>query len=95
MKDANLAESPMINHTAQILLVEDEADVRETIKAQLKEEGHHVVDTESGSEALALAESSRFDIVLTDVMIPDMNGMELVQRITVKPPRHHCHDRVW
>ncbi len=79
------AESPIESRGAQILLVEDEVDVRDSIKAQLEGEGHQVVVTESGSEALALAESSQFDIVLTDVMIPDINGIELVQRINQLP----------
>ncbi len=79
------AESPIESRVAQILLVEDEVDVRDSIKAQLEGEGHQVVVTESGSEALALAESSQFDIVLTDVMIPDINGIELVQRINQLP----------
>ncbi len=79
------AESPNANRIAQILLVEDEVDVRNSIKLQLEEEGHQVVETESGSEALALAESSQFDIVLTDVMIPGINGIELVQRINQLP----------
>jgi len=79
------AESPIASRVAQILLVEDEVDVRDSIKAQLEGEGHQVVETESGSEALALAESSQFDIVLTDVMIPDINGIELVQRINQLP----------
>ncbi|MDH4194088.1 MAG: sigma-54 dependent transcriptional regulator [Nitrospirota bacterium] len=79
------AESPIESRGAQILLVEDEVDVRDSIKAQLEGEGHQVVATESGSEALALAESSQFDIVLTDVMIPDINGIELVQRINQLP----------
>lgn len=79
------AESPIANRVAQILLVEDEVDVRNSIKAQLEDDGHQVVETESGSEALALVETSQFDIVLTDVMIPDMNGIELVQRINQSP----------
>ncbi len=79
------AESPIANRVAHILLVEDEVDVRNSIKLQLEEEGHQVVETESGSEALALAESSQFDIVLTDVMIPDIDGIELVQRINQLP----------
>ncbi|PJA77911.1 MAG: DNA-binding response regulator [Nitrospirae bacterium CG_4_9_14_3_um_filter_51_5] len=79
------AESASATQVARILLVEDEVDVRESIKLQLENEGHQVVDTESGSDALALAESSRFDIVLTDVMIPDINGIELVQRIMQLP----------
>ncbi len=72
---------------ANILLVEDEFDVRETIKLQLKDEGHHVTDTDSGYEAMALAESSQFDLILTDVMIPDLNGLELVQRMNHLPNR--------
>lgn len=79
------AESPIANRVGQILLVEDEVDVRNSIKMQLEEEGHQVVETESGREALALAESAQFDIVLTDVMIPDMNGLELVERIKQVP----------
>ena len=69
------------DRVAKILLVEDERDVRETIKLQLEDEGHEVSEAESGSEALALAESLVFDIVLTDVMIPGINGIELVQQI--------------
>ena len=79
------AESPIASRGAQILLVEDEVDVRDSLKAQLEGEGHQVVATESGSEALALVESSEFDIVLTDVMIPGINGLELVQRINQLP----------
>lgn len=79
------AESAIAKQVARVLLVEDEVDVRESIKLQLEDEGHQVVDTESGGDALVLAESTQFDIVLTDVMIPDINGIELVQRIMQLP----------
>ena len=78
-------ESHKPPRVAQILLVEDEVDVRETIKLQLEGEGHQVIESQSGSEALVLAESSQFDIVLTDVMIPGINGIELVQHINQLP----------
>jgi CheY-like chemotaxis protein len=42
------------DRVAKILLVEDERDVRETIKLQLEDEGHEVSEAESGSDALAL-----------------------------------------
>jgi DNA-binding NtrC family response regulator len=74
-------ESLANDRVAKILLVEDERDVRETIKLQLEDEGHEVSEAESGSDALALAESLSFDIVLTDVMIPGINGIELVQQM--------------
>ena len=85
MEAFDSAGSAIAKQVARILLVEDEVDVRESIKLQLEDEGHQVVDTESGGDALVLAESSQFDVVLTDVMIPDINGIELVQRITQLP----------
>ncbi len=81
MEKSATSDSPVLQTGAQILLIEDEMDVRSSIKAQLEDEGHHVVETETGKEALALSESSQFDIVLTDVMLPDVNGIELVQHL--------------
>ena len=78
-------ESPNGGTVAHILLVEDEADVRESLRSQLEGEGHEVTVTDSGMEALALVESSKFDIVLTDVMLPDLNGLELVERLKPLP----------
>ena len=70
---------------AHILLVEDEIDIREALCAQLQDEGHQVVSTESGTEALSLLQQSPFDILLTDVMIPGINGIELVEQIAQLP----------
>ncbi len=81
MENPTIPESSPQSSGGHILLIEDEADVRSSIKAQLEGEGHQVVETESGNEALSLLESSQFDIVLTDVMLPDTNGIELVQRL--------------
>ena len=71
--------------SAHILLVEDEKDVREILRKQLEADGHEVAETSSGSEALVLAERSPFDVVLTDVMIPDLDGIQLVQRVSRLP----------
>ena len=81
----------MRNRVARILVVEDEQDVRETIKLQLEDEGHEVTETDSGKKALVLAESSPFDLVLTDVMLPDLNGIELVQQMNQWPSRPVQH----
>lgn len=81
METSRSAEFPVMDRVARILLVEDERDVRETIKLQLEAEGHDVTETESGNEALTMAKSSTFDIVLTDVMLPDLNGIQLVERL--------------
>ena len=87
MESSMSTESPGNDRVARILLVEDEPDVRETIKLQLEDEGHNVTETDSGKRALVLAESSPFDLVLTDVMIPDLNGIELVQQMNQWPSR--------
>jgi DNA-binding NtrC family response regulator len=87
MESSMSTESPVSDRVARILLLEDEQDVRETIKLQLEDEGHEVTETDSGKHALALAESSSFDLVLTDVMIPDLNGIELVKQMNQWPLR--------
>ena len=81
MGSSEMQASTQSLSSAHILLVEDEKDVREALSAQLQDEGHQVVEAETGSEALALLEQSPFDILLTDVMIPGINGIELVERI--------------
>ncbi len=85
MKTSESVESPDSVQGAKILLVEDEQDVRETIKLQLEDEGYEVTETESGSQALGIMESLAFDVVLTDVMLPDINGIELVERVNQVP----------
>ena len=65
----------------KILLVEDEEDVREVLRKQLQQEGYEVIEAKTGSEALALAKRSSFDVLLADVMIPDVNGIELIQKV--------------
>ncbi|MCH8038945.1 MAG: sigma-54-dependent Fis family transcriptional regulator [Nitrospinae bacterium] len=65
----------------QILLVEDDGEVREALSAQLQSEGYGVVEAKSGNEALELVQRTPFDVVLTDVQMPGMNGIELLHRI--------------
>ena len=81
MPSMEVMQSTQLERLGNILLVEDEEDVRETLRAQLQDEGYDVIEAKSGSEALALAEKSPFDVLLTDVMIPDFNGIELVQKV--------------
>ena len=81
MSSPDSRTSPQSSSPAHILLVEDEKDVREALSAQLQDEGHQVVEAESGTEALSLLQQSPYDILLTDVMIPGISGIELVEQI--------------
>jgi len=65
----------------RILLVEDAPDIREVFTVLLRVEGAEVVATGSGREAADLADRDDFDIVLSDLGLPDMPGDVLIRQI--------------
>jgi signal transduction histidine kinase/CheY-like chemotaxis protein len=72
--------------TGAILLVEDNEEVGEFAEALLREMGHHVTRARSGAEALDIADARAFDVVLTDVVMPEMSGLELAEALTRRYP---------
>ena len=69
-----------------ILLVDDDELVRRTVARMLRLEGHEVTEAGSGAEALAALEPGPVDLVLSDVMMPDMNGCDLGRLIGRRHP---------
>jgi CheY-like chemotaxis protein len=65
----------------RILLVEDAPDIREVFSVLLRVEGAEVVATGSGREAAELADRDDFDVVLSDLGLPDMPGDVLIRQI--------------
>jgi DNA-binding response OmpR family regulator len=65
----------------QILVVEDESRLRELLRTGLSEEGHSVIASENGNDALEVARSGRFDAILLDVMLPGIDGFEIARRL--------------
>jgi len=65
----------------RVLLVEDSSDVREVFTLLLRSEGVDVVATGSGCEAVDLAARTDFDIVLTDLGLPDIPGEVVIRRV--------------
>lgn len=65
----------------QILLVDDDETLRETIKAILELENYKVIEARNGIEALDILKTQKVDIVLSDVIMPLLNGFELLERI--------------
>ena len=70
----------------RVLIVDDEPGLRLSIAANLELEGFEVVEAGSGREALALLEEPRVDLVLTDVRMPGMDGVELFREIRKRHP---------
>jgi two-component system alkaline phosphatase synthesis response regulator PhoP len=64
-----------------ILLIEDEAGIRTVARAYLEQAGFRVVWSETGPQGLELAEDERPDLVILDLMLPGMDGMEVAARL--------------
>ena len=73
----NCAQTP----PRTILLVEDFDDTRLMMKLWLAKEGYHVVEAESGEAAIRLARDQRPDLIIMDIMMPGMNGLDATHRI--------------
>jgi DNA-binding NtrC family response regulator len=70
----------------RILLVDDEKSLLLTLAANLELDGFDVTTADSGQHALELFETSHFDLVLSDIRMPGMNGVELFRAIRAKRP---------
>lgn len=68
----------------RILLVEDNADTATALVRLLKSLGHDVTIAHSGSEAYVLAVENQYDLLLSDIGLPDFSGWELIRRLKVK-----------
>jgi two-component system phosphate regulon response regulator PhoB len=66
---------------ARILVVEDEADLQEVLKFNLQQAGHDVLLASSGSDGIRLAKKLRPELVLLDVMLPDILGTEVCRSL--------------
>jgi CheY-like chemotaxis protein len=64
-----------------ILVVDDDLAIREFLSDALAEEGYRVLAVANGVRALEIARRERPDLVLADVMLPDLSGRELIRRI--------------
>lgn len=68
----------------RILVVEDDFSIRNLLVINLEQEGYHITSTESGKEAVSLMGDRRFDLVVLDVMLPDMDGFAVCQSVRIK-----------
>jgi DNA-binding response OmpR family regulator len=68
---------------AEILIVEDEKPISELLRRNLTLVGHRCFQGYSGEEALRLAEEKAFDLVILDIMLPKMNGFDVLKRLSL------------
>ena len=73
--------------TPRILLAEDEEAMRTYLERALTNAGYEVHAVDRGTEAVPLLERERFDLLLSDMVMPEMDGIELAQRCAEISPR--------
>lgn len=69
----------------KILIVEDEPDIAQLVKLYLEKEGFHTNVAKSGGEALKLIKSERPNLLILDLMLPEMDGIEVCKKIRTAP----------
>jgi CheY-like chemotaxis protein len=72
---------------ARILVVDDQLPVRNAIKVALEHEGHTVIVAEGGSAGLNAIEAFAFDLVIVDLIMPGMDGLESIRTFRENAPR--------
>jgi two-component system alkaline phosphatase synthesis response regulator PhoP len=73
-----------MSNKPSILLVEDEENLHEALKLNLELEGYEITSAFTGSEALQKVQSEYFDLIILDVMLPDVDGISITETIRVQ-----------
>lgn len=69
-----------------ILITDDEQHIRETLEAHLTPQGFTISGAADGNDALSRMERTRFDLLLSDIVMPNMNGVDLLRHVRIHYP---------
>ena len=69
------------NFMAKIIIIDDERGIRNTLREILADEGHEVDVAENGKQGLEMAQAKAYDLIFSDIKMPEMDGMELLSAI--------------
>ena len=75
-----------MNKKTRILVVDDEEDILESLETYFTRKGLDVSTAENGKEALGLYEKGKYDVILTDIRMPEKDGIELLREIKSQDP---------
>lgn len=73
-----------MTHALRLLYVDDEEPLRMLVKNQLAHEGFSIDTADDGDTALAAIDTGRYDVVILDIRMPRMNGIEVLKRLKSK-----------
>ena len=72
---------------AKLLVADDEKNLRELYKTELEDEGYEVATAANAVEVLKLLESGEYDVIILDIKMPGMSGIDLLQKIMARDKR--------
>ena len=75
--------------TARVLIVDDETHNRSLLEIMLSSEGYELFTAASGEEALAVVEEHHPDLILLDIMMPELNGFQVTTLLKANPATQH------
>ncbi len=87
-EEGRVAVSPSGAPYPKILVVDDEPNIREFIRYELQKVGYRVLEASSGEDALAIAREEHPAVVLLDVLLPGIDGFEVIHRLKEDPETH-------
>ena len=87
MTEKNNSQIALVHTGPSVLVVDDEQDFVETLVKRLERRGFKVVGVGSGQEALRMLGENSFDVVILDVMMPGMDGIETLREIKLAWPK--------
>jgi DNA-binding NtrC family response regulator len=82
-----LSWSAPVKNRSQILVIDDEESNREALTLLLKSAGYQVKSAENGDEALTLLRQTPFEIVITDLFLPDLSGIDILKQVKSDAPQ--------
>ena len=78
---------PIEPENLSILIVDDERDLREVIHLELEMFGYKIFEAGSGNEALSLCKDEKIDVIISDIRMPDGDGMHLLTNVKKSHPQ--------
>ena len=67
----------------KVLIADDEAEIRQLLRLYLEKDGYQVIEADNGKKAVMICEQEKIDLVLLDIMMPELNGYQVIQKIRV------------
>lgn len=81
--------SPATNRSLAVLITDDAIDFQQSVRGWLQELGHDVISVSSGDVAVDLIQHQAFDLVITEVILPDVDGLEVINAVRKAQPSAH------